>query len=191
MPEENGGDFETVPEDTYVATCNRLIDLGTQEVEYEGKVKHQPKILVGWELTDALMSDGRPFTMQKRYTLSSSEKSTLRKDLESWRGVKFTAAELGTFSLTQLLGKSCMMGVKHETKGEKTYANISSLLRLIKGTTVSKLVNPVVHFDLSNFDKAVYESLSDNLRALIAKSPEYQALGTSKQVSQLADDDTF
>ena len=37
------------------------------------------------------MSDGRPFTISKRYTWSTHEKATLRKDLEAWRGVKVVA----------------------------------------------------------------------------------------------------
>jgi hypothetical protein len=44
-----------------------------------------------------------------------------------------------------------------------------------KGTTVPPLVNLKTQFDLSNFDKEIYDSLSDNLRATIAMSPEFIA----------------
>jgi len=37
--------------------------------------------------------------ISKRYTMSLGEQSTLRKDLESWRGKKFTPEELQGFDL--------------------------------------------------------------------------------------------
>lgn len=191
MPKETGGDFEITPAGTFPATCYRVIDIGTQQVEYQGKIKHQHKIMLSWELTDEKMPDGRPFSVHKRYTLSSSEKSSLRQDLESWRGVPFTEEDFGKFDLGNLLGKSCLMGIVHETKNGKTYSNISSILRLAKGMSVPPLENPTVRFDMSSFDQAVYDSLSESLRTVIAKSPEYQELkGGNRFENQVADDNS-
>lgn len=90
LPKETGGDFERVPAGTYPATCYRLIELGTQQVEWQGTIKHQFKIMLSWEIGDERMGDGRPFTVHQHYTLSASDKPKLRQDLESWRGVPFT-----------------------------------------------------------------------------------------------------
>lgn len=188
MPKETGGDFELVPAGTFAATCYRVIDLGTQQVEWQGKVKNQKKVMLSWEMTDEKMTDGRPFAMHQRYTLSSSDKSALRRDLESWRGRPFTEEELGKFDISNLLGKACLLGIVHEPKNGKTYANLSSILRLPKGMTATPAINNLVQFDLSNFDKAVYESLSDSLRAVIAKSPEYQELMGAHRISEIADE---
>lgn len=172
LPPETQGTFELPPADTHIATCYRIIDLGTQKVEWQGTVKFQHKILIGWEL-DAKMQDGRPFSMSKRYTYSSHEKATFRHDLESWRGVPFTPYDLGKFQLANLLGKSCLMGIVHTTKNGKTYANISSIMKLPKGMAPPVLVNPLVEFDLDEFNQDIYNSLSQGLRETIALSPEY------------------
>lgn len=187
FPKDTTPTFELPPAGTHVATCYRVIDLGTQQIEYQGQKKRQYKIMLSWELTDEKMSDGRPFSTHKKYTLSSSEKSSLRKDLESWRGVPFKDEDFGTFDIGVLLGKSCMQGIVHTSENGKTYSNISSILRLPKGMVVQPLENPTVRFDLSAFDQEIYNSLSDNLQATIALSPEYQELkrkGTNELVQE-------
>jgi hypothetical protein len=177
IPKEN--QFEIVPADTHTALGYRVIDLGTQQIEWQGQVKHQHKILLSWEL-DCLMEDGenagKPFSIHKRYTYTWSEKGSLRADLESWRGRPFTEEEMNNFKLKNLLGAPCLIGVVHNKKDGKTYANISSIMKLPKGMTAPKPVNPTVDFDLGDFNQAVYDSFSDNLKQTIAKSPEYQKL---------------
>jgi hypothetical protein len=176
LPKETGGDFERVPAGTFVATCYRIIDLGTQQGEWKGQPKFQHKVMFSWEFPDELMSDGRPFTIHQRYTLSASQKAKLRQDLESWRGVPFTDADFGAFDIGDVLGKSCLMGVVHEPKDGKVYENISSILKLPKGMTPPPLVNEPIYFSLGAFDQILYDKLSDSLKAVIAKSPEYQQL---------------
>src|SRR6185295_11438565 len=95
IPRPNETEFELAPAGTHMAVCYRVIDLGTQSGTYMGKPKSQHKILVSWELPDEKMKDGRPFTIGQRYTWSMSEKATLRKHLEAWRGVPFTDADFG------------------------------------------------------------------------------------------------
>lgn len=169
-------DFETTPAGTHLATCYRVVDLGTQLVEFKGETKRQHKIMLSWELPEEKMADDRPFSIHKKYTLSSSNKATLRKDLESWRGVPFSDEDFGKFDIGKLLGVCCLIGIVHTTKGDQTYANISSIMKLPKNSASPSLVNEPVYFSLSNFNSEIYASLSENLRATIAKSPEYQKL---------------
>ena len=62
-------DFKDPPEGTHPARCYRVIDLGTQEVDFQGQIKHQRKVLVSWELQcEERMDDGRPFSIGKKYT---------------------------------------------------------------------------------------------------------------------------
>jgi len=82
MPDAKGGDFELAPAGAQLAICIRLIDLGTQQTEFKGERKLQRKIMIGWELPFEKTKKGEPFIHYKRYTLSSHEKSTLRKHLE-------------------------------------------------------------------------------------------------------------
>lgn len=182
MPKNEGADFAPPPAGTHVAVCYRLIDLGTQKTEYQGETKTQRKIMLSWELADELMEDGRPFTVSKRYTLSSHEKSTLRAHLEAWRGKAFTEAELDPtnpagFNIKNILGKGCLLSVVHNTKDGKTYANVGSLSKLIKGQVAPAPKNELVYFSLDDFDAATFDKLSDGLKQTIAASPEYLRRG--------------
>jgi len=170
-------EYEDAPEGAHIGICYRVIDLGTQETTYLGQAKKSHLILIGWELPDERMMDGRPFTVHKRYTYSSSGKSNLRKDLESWRGAKFTDEDFGVFDLGRLLGVGCMVSIVKEDKGEKTYTNVQTIMRLPKGSNAGKPTNPTLCLSLNDrpFDWAGYKSLTERMREMIARAPEYQA----------------
>src|ERR1700757_2472795 len=94
--DKGGQDFEMTPEGVYTARCYRIIDLGTQKGAEQFGGKEQHKVMVSWELVgtdDPKMQEGdnrgKPFSIHKRYTVSLSEKASLRADLEAWRGKKF------------------------------------------------------------------------------------------------------
>jgi hypothetical protein len=180
LPEKS--DFELTPSGSHVAICYRVIDLGTQLVEYKGESKKQHKIMLGWELPNELMTtgdnQGKPFSIHKRYTFSSSDKSNLKRDLESWRGVPFNKEDYGRFDIFRLIGVPCMIGIVHAESNGKTYANITSIMRVPKGMNVPAPINPPVQFNLAEFNQDVFDSFSEGLRTTIAKSPEYaQAKG--------------
>ena len=171
-------DFVPPPAGTHLAVCYRFIDLGTQETEFNGQKKHQRKVLVGWELPDEMMEDGKPFIIQKRYTWSMSEKANLRADLESWRGKSFEDKDFGPggFNIKNVLGKPCVLTIVHDTKNGKTYANIAAVGKPMKGMTAPEPTNPVTYFSLEDYSESVYAGLSEGLKGVIAKSPEYQKI---------------
>lgn len=182
MPKNEGGDFAPPPAGTHVAVCYRLVDLGTQKIEFQGETKMQRKIMLSWELPDELMEDGRPFTVSKRYTLSSHEKATLRAHLEAWRGRAFTEAELDPanpagFNIKNILGKGCLLSVVHNTKDGKTYANVGSLSKLLKNQTPPAPKNEILYFSLDEFDPVAFDKLSDGIKKAISVSPEYLRRG--------------
>lgn len=182
-------EFALTPAGNHFATCYRIVDLGTQKSEWQGKTKFQHKIMLSWELPDEMMEDGRPFSMHQRYTLSSSDRATLRQHLESWRGKPFTDEDFGSFDLGKLIGKSCLLNIVHEESKGKTYANIKSVGALPKGMPKERtLTNKQVYFSLSAFDQAVFDELSDGLKAIIATAPEYQELMGASQVNQSVPD---
>jgi hypothetical protein len=145
-----------------------------------GKPKSQHKILVSWELPDEKMKDGRPFTIGQRYTWSMSEKATLRKHLEAWRGVPFTDADFGVdgFDIKDIIGKGCLLNIVHAESGDKTYANIASIARLMKGMQAPKPVNEMVYLWLheSRWEPSVFHKLTQGLQGVIMASPEYREL---------------
>lgn len=175
LPKPNEKEFETAPAGTFAARCYRFVDLGTQPKEYLGTTSYKRMVGISWELPDELMKDGRPFSIYQRYVWSMSEKATLRKHLESWRGAKFQESDFGEagFDTRKLIGVPCMLSIIHTTKGDKTYANISGVSGVMKGYEVHAAVNETLYFSLDDYDQAVFDKLSQGMREAIMRSPEY------------------
>lgn len=173
--DNGGGEFEQPPVGTHVAVCVKMIDIGTQRGEYQGKATIKRQCIIGWELPNELMTEGEragtPFTASKFYTASLGEKANLRKDLRNWRGRDFTEAELAGFEARNILGKACMLALTADEKGK---VRVTAVMALPKGTKVPAQVNPTVYFSLDEFDQATFDSLSDGYKRLITASPEYQ-----------------
>lgn len=123
---------ELCPAGSYSAVCVDVVDLGNVQTTYKGQIKQQHKCRVVFEVGE-LRQDGTPFYVGERFTASLGEKATLRKFLEGWRGQPFTADELKGFDLEQLIGKPAILSIVHNQNGDKTYDNIASASRLMKG----------------------------------------------------------
>jgi hypothetical protein len=70
-------------------------------------------------------NDRRFCIWSRGYTPSLNEKAALRKDLKKLMGRDLTQAELDEFDLEALIGHGVKLIIQHETKDDKTYANIS------------------------------------------------------------------
>lgn len=134
--ETGGREFKPIPAGTHLAICTMVADLGMQE-GYSGKP--QRKVYVRFEVPDERVEferDGEkvegPAVIGKLYTLSLSEKATLRRDLENWRGRAFSPEELKGFDIAKLLRKPVQLAITHEHKDGKTYANLTGLMGLSK-----------------------------------------------------------
>lgn len=181
-------EFETVPAGVYTALCYRVIDLGTQTTEFAGEVKEGHKVMISWELfgEGARMSDGRPFSVHKQYKLSLHEKSGLRKDLEAWRGKKFTKEELEGFDVSNVLGTACMMQVVLSEDGK--FANVGSIMATKEKPEAEN--EPVLFIIDDKATHGVWENLSRTLQEKILSSPEGMVSGlnlTEKSKDQKID----
>lgn len=180
-------EFKPVPEGNHTARCFRIVDLGTQKTTYQGEEKLGHKIIVFWELNgeadDGSMlatDDGKPFTVSKQYTMSLGKKANLRADLESWRGQAFTDEELRGFDISKLLGAYCMVTVKHEQSGEKTYVNVASVARWPAALKNAKFkpYHGDQLFDMDSRDMSIFDSLPEWVQTKIKESIEWS--GKSK-----------
>ena len=142
-------EFEKFPlpdEGTVQAVCAGVWDLGMQRTNYNGVDKLQHKVVIAFELNQMIDSPeseyhNMPYMLSKTYTLSLYENANLRHDLESWRGKSFDEQTVKDgFDVEKLYSINCLVGVSHVTKNDKTYANITSILPLIKGTESIKPV---------------------------------------------------
>ena len=118
-------------------------------------------------------------SISKNYTLSLSEKSSLRLDLQTWRGRDFTAEELRGFELEKILGHWAMISVtKNAGNNGKEYTNIANINPVpanIKKAGLPDPHNPPQLFTIANADMAIFDTFSENLKNKITSSPEWQS----------------
>ena len=175
-----GADFKLAPQGTWPAVCTRIVDLGTQHNPRFDNYAH--KIMIVWELHDEeCMTDGddpKPMTIAGFYTWSMSTKANLRKMLEAWRGKAFSEADFGKFDIANLLGKACLVQVTHNKDGDKTYTNVTSVMKLPKGikTPTAEGETQLLWLNADIFDQELFDRLSDKMQDKIKKSPEYQEM---------------
>ena len=178
--DSGGGDFQQAPAGNHVARCIRLIDLGTQHTEYQGKALARNQILITWELPDERMENGDPFIVSSFFTNSLSEKSNLRPFLEAWRSRTFTAEELAGFDLETIVNVPCMLSVVHTDKGK---SRVSSAGALPKGIKCPPAVNEQFCYWIDEHEPAIYEKIGEGLRKIIEQSDEWKARATKPKSS--------
>ena len=189
---KSGGGFEPVSEGLHTAICTAVIDLGDQQNERFGN--KQRKVRITWEVDDETVvveGEEKPRIISKEYTLSLSDKATLRRDLESWRGKKFTDDDIYVdgFDLQNILGKPCQITVVHNVSGSgKTYADIAGIVSIPKGMTPPQPVGDLVYFALdSDSDLSMIDTFPQFIQDKIRKSPTYEQLIAAKSAPKDGD----
>jgi hypothetical protein len=179
LSETQKSDFKPIEEGPYVAVCCHLIDIGDHYSEQYDKTQH--KCLINFELFDAgtVKVDDREVnrTLSNRYTMSFSNKSTLRKDLRAWRGREFTDEELKRFDLKNILGAYCQLGIIHRSSSTgSTYANIASIMALPKSFPKPEQTNTALYWDFeeSEIGDSVWNLLPEWIRTVIEGSETYK-----------------
>lgn len=176
--------FERInpPEGTHFARLIRIIDCGTQHSDKFGTDQH--KIRMTFELVDEKYEfdeakGEQPFLIDRQYTLNLNPKASLRKDMEAWRGKKFTKAELEDgFDMKKLINSAGQVQIVHtpSADGDATYANIGALMAAPKGIKVTRPENDRFLFSIEEFDQELFDSFPDWIREMIESSPEYQEM---------------
>jgi len=180
----SNSDFEKAPAGNHLARLYKIVDLGTQRVDWKGKLSMLRKVQFFFELhgedsegKPLLTKDGKPLIQSKRYTLSLNDKARLRGDLESWRGKPLTDEEAKSFDLTQLLGAWGMVTVTHNDRDGKTFANLEAITpvpTMIVKAGFPSPVNENFLFSLDDFEQAKFDSLSEGLKKTIQESAEWR-----------------
>ena len=181
--DKGGGDFELPPTGNHPARCVRIIDLGTQESNYQGQVSWRHQVFLAFELPNEMKTyekDGQqvsePFLATEFYTLSLNEKAKLCHLLEGWRGKGFTEEEKAGFDITVLAGKPCLLNiVPYISETGNTRVRLTASM-LPKGIECPPQVNPTIIFSLEDFDQQVFDNLSDGLKRIIQQSDEYRVM---------------
>ena len=173
---------EPAPVGNHVARCVRIIQIGTVEQTWEGKVKQVHKVRISFELPhekkvfDEAKGE-QPIMVDIPRTLSLNRNARLRAELESWRGRPFTEEEAEGFDISALIGVPCMLNIIHTDEG---YERVHAITPVPKGMEVPAQVNPSAVLSYDNWNQALYDSMPDFIKKDMMSSPEYkQMFGTT------------
>ena len=157
----------------YMAVCIGFVDLGEQ---YSEKFKNYSyKGMYIWELPgETIEIDGeqKPRQLSKEFAISASNKSNLRKFIETWNSKSYSDEEFMEFDLFEQIGKPCQLNVVlNETK---EYANVDNLMPIPKGFPAPTTSTEFIRWDMDAWDDAVFAKIPEWIQEKIKKSTEYQ-----------------
>lgn len=186
-------EFELCPDGLHRMRLVWLVDLGTHEDNYKGEITDKKKILLGFELIDTAMKDGRPFLVSQEYNISPSKyggyyaakTSNLFALAKSWLKVdESKAGKIGTFG-TALGSLGQVLLSHHEyTNAEgkqRTKVKIDAIQPLAKAKEkdAPEAKNAIVNYQIG--DEFPHD-LPEWIKNRIAKSKEMTVNSSSEPV---------
>ena len=102
----------------------------------------------------------------------------------------FSDMEALGFDISKLLGQPCILTIVHNIVGDRTYVNILSISKPMKGMEIKPAINPLIEFSLeSDLDKL--QSLPEWIQKIIGKSVEMNKNNETHQVNNTITIDDF
>lgn len=136
VSDTGAGEFTPHPEGQFAARCIDVVDMGWQRTDFGPKYKIRVVFFCGRTERREIEGEARdvPLTVVGFFTASLNEKANLRKFLESWRGKPFLVEEAARFDMERMLDAKALIQVAHhKSTNGKTYANITSIMKLPQG----------------------------------------------------------
>jgi hypothetical protein len=180
MASDKGGrDFKPLSVGVHPAVNTWMVDLGLQHSPFGTKHQCYMRFEVPGERVE-YEKDGEkidaPMVIGQFYTVSLSEKSNLRPDLEGWRGKPFTKAQLAAFDITKVLGKPCTLIVGHkEGKDGKPRAYVQSITKATEQLTPEGdviLYDDAHHGNLEKLPEWLQEKIKSQVTPELEPTPE-------------------
>jgi hypothetical protein len=201
----SGGSFEPrkpIEAGAYAAVCDMVVDLGVQPSP-GGQFAPKRTVVLRFQIPEIrveITKDGEtkslPAVISRTVGLSLNEKSTLYALLTSWRGKAFTPEELKKFDLGKIAGKPAFINVTHSVKGDRTYANLTSIMPLPKAIPAPAMEGEALVYSTDAPDPAIFLQLptwmQDKIAARIVDAPKpapKPAAAPAALASDFADDD--
>jgi len=201
----SGGSFEPrkpIEAGAYAAVCDMVVDLGVQPSP-GGQFAPKRTVVLRFQIPEIRVEITRegetkslPAVISRTVGLSLNEKSTLYALLTSWRGRAFTPEELKKFDLSKICGKPAFINITHSVKGDRTYANLTSIMPLPKAIPAPVMEGEALVYSTDAPDPAIFLQLptwmQDKIAARIVDAPKAApkpAAAPAALASDFADDD--
>lgn len=157
----------------YMAVCIGFIDLGEQYSEKFNSYTN--KGMYVWELPgETIEIDGeqKPRQLSKEFTISASNKSNLRKFIETWNSKSYSDEDFMEFDVFEQVGKPCQLNVVlNETK---EYSNVDNLMPIPRGFPAPTTDTKLIKWDMDAWNDEVFAELPEWIQDKIKKSTQYQ-----------------
>jgi hypothetical protein len=200
----SGGNFEPrkpIEAGAYAAVCDMVVDLGVQPSP-GGQFAPKRTVVLRFQIPEIrveITRDGKteslPAVISRTVGLSLNEKSTLYALLTSWRGKAFTPEELKRFDLGKIAGKPAFINVTHSVKGDRTYANLTSIMPLPKSIPAPKLEGEALVYSTDESDPDIFDKLpgwmQDKIAGRIVDAPKPAAKPSAAATAASASDESF
>lgn len=154
-----------------------MIDMGTQESEFQGEKKKSRKIRLTFELPKKRQDfDGvsRPLSISKDVGFSMYSKATLRAWAEALLGRALQDKEADALDVETLLGRSVLATVLHEKMADGVIrARFKGVAPVMEGMDCPRPENKVVCYSLTQGPTDVFDKLPNWLKEKIVAAPEW------------------
>lgn len=173
--------YTLVPAGNHVARIYSIIHIGHILEDTKWGAKNNDKCRIAWELPNETkeFKEGegeKPLTISAEYNISFGEKAMLRKMLVGLFGAEHIK-QGEVFDIESIIGMPCMVNVVHNTKGERTFANVDSVAPLPKGFVPPEPFNkPFLLNYTDRWDEEAFEKLPDFIKDKMKQSDEYKGL---------------
>jgi hypothetical protein len=166
-PEFSSASFEALPVGMHIAVLYGIVDLGTQEVEFQGEHKIKRKMYM---LFEPIKYPER--TVAKKYTLSNHKKASLMNDLNAWIGSLGTS---NNFNIYSLIGRTALLNLVNTEFNGKTYQKIANICPPIDGETKVKPQHEIIRYSIKShgFESDRFNGLPEWIKNQIECSHEY------------------
>jgi hypothetical protein len=171
----SGGDYSfLIPAKQHAARCVWLIDAGTIDDTFEGKVSKKNHVIIGFELPRLPLPETHPragepaFKSQQFVNVLSKNKlgkpSKFLDFLNRWRGQEIPESDYATFDTGKLLGAPAMLTFAHNTKDGVVYSNMDSICSVMQykqslADGLGKSINEIEFAVPPQVNKSIYFSV--------------------------------
>ena len=138
---KSGGEFTPHPEGIHSAVCVDVMDLGLQEMEFQGKREMKQQLRLVFE-SEMVAPNGVRCSVDKRFTASLHPKARLAQFIGNWRGRPVVENE--SIDLSKLVGNCCTLVISHkQNMVGRTFACIDAVTKPTKRVVPSGVYDPV------------------------------------------------
>jgi hypothetical protein len=129
----NEKEWTPAPEGLHQAVCVDVEELGEEDTQWGPKEKGR----IVWQIAEVNPETGKRFIVSKKYTISLHEQSWLCRDLQNWRGKKYTQADKKNFDPEKLLGVNAQLQIIHNVLDDgRIFANVNAIVPPQRGVAL-------------------------------------------------------